>query len=122
MFNYRSRAHQSGASRVGPDKRENFAMRDRARKGEQGTVAAKKRQRVGQRDEGLLQDVVGLVARGAERIRDEPTDARGVPIEKLVRRGLVASLEPCDEISLGSLRRIRRAHERNSPLRRFPAR
>src|SRR5260221_6794029 len=82
MFSHRSRAHQSGAARVGADKRENFAMRDRARKRKQRAVAAKERQCVGERDKGLLQDVVGLVGYIAERIRDETANARRIAIEE----------------------------------------
>ena len=63
VFCYRSRAHEARASRIGADEREDLAMRNRARKGEQRAVTAKERQRVGERDEGLLQDVVGLVGR-----------------------------------------------------------
>ena len=90
-------------------------MRNRARKREQRAVTAKERQRIGERDERLLQDVVGLVGRGAERVRDEPADARSVAIEEFVRRVFVASLEPCDQIGFRSLRRIERRHERTSP-------
>ena len=63
-------------------------------------VAAKERKRVGQRNKGFLQHVVGVGRIGAERIGDEAADARGVAIEELVRRILVASLEAGEEIGL----------------------
>ena len=104
----RSRAHQASASRIGANERENFAMRDRAGEGEQRAVAAKKRQRVGQCDEGLLQHVVGVGGCGAERTRDEAADARGVAIEEFVRRIFVAGLEAGDEIALRQSAAVRR--------------
>ena len=62
LVSYGSRAHQASAARIGADERKNFAMRDCAGEGEQRAVAAEKWQRLGQRDEGLLQHIVGLGA------------------------------------------------------------
>ena len=80
-------------------------MRDRAGKGEQRTVAAEKGQSVGQRDKGLLQDIVGFIGGAAERARNKAPDARAVAIEEFVRRIFVASLETRDQIGFRRLRR-----------------
>src|ERR1700722_1234290 len=93
VSSYRGRSHQAGTTSIGAHEREDLAMRNRAREREQRAVTAKERQGIGERDEGLLQDVVGLVGRGAERIRDEAADTSGVAIEKLVCRGLIARLK-----------------------------
>src|SRR5260370_35860049 len=114
MFSYRCRAYQPRTARIDSDEREDFAMRDCAGKGEQRTVAAKKRQRVGQRDKGLLQDVVGFIGGAAERARDKTPDARTVAIEKLVRRIFVASPEPRYKIGFRLGRRLGFTHQRNA--------
>ncbi len=93
-------------------------MRDRAGKGEQRTVAAKKGQGVGQRDKGLLQDIFGFIGGTAERVRDKAPDARAVAIEEFVRCIFVANPETRYQIGFRGLRRIERVHARNSPLGR----
>src|SRR5277367_5270805 len=70
-------------------------MRNGASESEQRTLTAKKWQRLGQRHEGVLQNVFGIgVVAGTERMEDEAVDASGIRIIEFARGRGIAATQP----------------------------